>query len=439
VGLFDPVDLHLPADAATVDALHSARLPRAIEQAKRAPWYAGRLDDIDLAKIADPATRREEWAKVPILDKEMLRDVGVERFNDQFLIPDHPPIAEYWRSGGATGVPLFYPRSREDMEWTMVQLCRCWSLIGIAPGDVAQVSFPLGVHPAGHLWARSANTSGAGVMWAGSGANTPSQTQLDLIGVQQPTVWMGMPSYGLHLANLAAARGMDLASGSVRKVLVGAEALSDAKREKLERMWGAEVHDLFGMTEVGIPGGDSLHHEGFHIWTDQFYFEVVDEETGQPVPDGMPGLMLITPLYTNHATPFLRWSSGDIVTISHEHSLQGAFGVFPVMRHAHRTAGFWKVRGININHAELEDLLFSMAQINDFRVVARTADALENLVIEIETGAPENVSGDAVGEIVTTIKRVFELTPDVQVLEQGSLAAIFESSVKAPRFVDERE
>jgi len=434
LSLFGPVDLHVPADAAAIGAIHAERLPRAIAQARRAPWYAGKLDGIDLDRVADPQTRADEWAKVPILDKEMLREVGVDRFNSQFLIPDHPPIAEYWRSGGATGVPLFYPRSQEDMDWTMAQLCRCWALAGARPGDVAHVSFPLGVHPAGHLWARSANACGLGVMWAGSGANTPSHTQLDLIRMQQPTVWMGMPSYGLHLANLAAARGIDLAGGSVRKVLVGAEALSKAKREKLERMWGAEVHDLFGMTEVGIPGGDSVHHEGFHVWSDQFYFEVVDEESGLPVAEGEPGLMLITPLFTNNATPFLRWSSGDIVTISRDHSLDGPFGVFPVMRHAHRTAGFWKVRGININHAELEDLLFSMPDVDDFRIVARTKGALENIVVELESQA-SGVESD----VAAHIKQVFEVTPEVQRLDQGTLAGIFESSVKAPRFVDERE
>ena len=275
-------------------------------------------------------------------------------------------------------------------------------------------------------------------MWAGSGANTPSQTQLELIDIQQPTMWMGMPSYGLHLANMAAAQGIDLAGSRVRKVLVGAEALSDAKREKLERMWGAEVHDLFGMTEVGIPGGDSIRHEGFHIWTDQFLFEVVDEATGLPVAEGEPGLMLITPLFTNNATPFLRWSSGDIVTITHEHSLDGPYGVFPVMRHAHRTAGFWKVRGININHAEMEDLVFRLPAVNDFRVEARTGDALEFVWVGIEVPAGEN-GAQVADDLAAQIKQVFEVSPEIEVLETGTLAAEFETTVKAARFVDRRD
>lgn len=434
MGLFDSLDLKIPASREEIAAVQSARKPLAIENARLAPYYKGKLDHLDVTRLDDA----EEWAKVPIIDKEELRRIGLKAFNANFLICDPGEVAEFWRSGGATGVPLFYPRTREDIEWTFRQLCRCWDLAGAGEDDVVHMSFPLGVHPAGHLWSRSAYHMGAGVLWAGSGANTPSQTQLELIDIQQPTMWMGMPSYGLHLANMAAAQGIDLAGSRVRKVLVGAEALSDAKREKLERMWGAEVHDLFGMTEVGIPGGDSIHHEGFHIWTDQFLFEVVDEETGLPVGEGEPGLMLITPLFTNNATPFLRWSSGDIVTITHEHSLDGPYGVFPVMKHAHRTAGFWKVRGININHAEMEDLVFRIPAVNDFRVEARTGDALEFVWVGIEV--PENADGAQVSDdLAGRIKQVFEVTPEIEVLETGTLAAAFETTVKAARFVDRRE
>jgi phenylacetate-CoA ligase len=433
MGLFDPIDLKVPASRDAIAGIQSERKPIAIERAKRATYYQGKLDHLDVTRLDDP----EEWAKVPIIDKEELRRIGLEAFNKNFLICEPGDVSEFCRSGGATGVPLFYPRTQEDIEWAFIHLCRCWALAGAGKEDVVHMSFPLGVHPAGHLWARSAYHMGTGVMWAGSGANTPSQTQLELINLQQPTMWMGMPSYGLHLANMAAAQGIDLASSRVRKVLVGAEALSDAKREKLERMWGADVHDLFGMTEVGIPGGDSIHHEGFHIWTDQFLFEVVDEDTRLPVPDGTPGLMLITPLFTNNATPFLRWSSGDIVTITHEHSLDGPFGVFPVMRHAHRTAGFWKVRGMNINHAEMEDLVFRVPAVNDFRVEARTGDALEHVWVGIEVSA--DVEGAQVaGELGQQIKAVFEVTAEIEVLETGTLAAEFETTVKAARFVDQR-
>jgi phenylacetate-CoA ligase len=427
------LDLELPSSRAEIARIQSARKPVALAQAKKAPFYRGKLDHVRADRLDDPA----EWAKIPILDKAALRELSPERFMAEFCVAAPGEIAEYWRSGGATGVPLFYPRSFTDMEHMFRQLVRCWICAGAERGDVCHVSFPFGVHPAGQLWARSAPMAGVGVMWAGSGANTPSEVQLELIQRMKPTLWMGMPSYGLHLANLAEARGIDLAAGSVRKVLVGAEALSKAKREKLERMWGAEVNDLFGMTEIGILGADSRVHEGFHIQTDQALFEVVDEKTGLPVPEGQEGLMVVTPFWINNATPFLRWSSGDIVTVRHQTSLDGPFSVFPVMRHAHRTAGFFKIRGVNMNHAEFEDFIFRMPEVNDFKVELVTVADRENLrlMIEVKRGLE---GGGISGKVADAVKTTFEVRPEVEVLPIGTLAREFESSVKAPRFVDKR-
>ena len=426
-------DLRLPKSRREIAEIQRARKPLAVENAKRAGYYRGRLDHIDTGRLDDP----EEWAKIPIVDKEILRGIGVENFEDRFCIAPRGEIAEYWRSGGATGVPLYYPRTHADMENSYLQLCRCWAIAGARDGDLCHMSFPLGVHPAGQLWARTANQSGVGVIWAGSGAGTPSQVQLDLILALGPTVWMGMPSYGLHLANLADNQGIDLAGHTVERVLVGAEALSDAKREKLERAWGAEVNDLFGMTEIGILGADSRHHEGFHVWTDQAVFEVVDEDTGLPVPEGEPGLMVITPLFVNNATPFLRWSSGDIVRMYRESKLDGPFSVFPVMRHAHRTVGFFKVRGVNVNHAEFEDFIFRIPEINDFQVELRNDGGPDifRVAIEVRRGSDAPAVADG---LAGKVRGTFEVRPEIEVLETGTLAAAFESSVKAPRFVDRR-
>ncbi len=427
------VDLRLPTTKADIAAIQRARKPIALRQARKAPFYRGKLDHIDEDRLDVP----EEWAKIQIIDKETLRDVPPERFASEFTVVPRGDIAEYWRSGGATGVPLFYPRSFADMDYALLQLVRCWVCAGVERGDTCHMSFPLGVHPAGQLWARTANSAGVGVLWAGSGANTPSQIQLELIARLKPTLWMGMGSYGLHLANLAEAQGIDLAAGSVRKVLVGAEALSQAKRAKLERMWGAEVNDLFGMTEIGILGADSRVHEGFHIWADQALFEVVDEQSGFPVAEGQEGLLVITPLFLNNATPFLRWSSGDIVTIRDATSLDGPFSVFPVMRHAHRTAGFFKIRGVNMNHAEFVDFMFRMPEVNDFKVELTNDGDREalRLMIELRRGLDAGKTSQTIAEAV---RRTFEVRSDVEVLPVGTLAKEFESSVKAPRFLDKR-
>ena len=143
-----------------------------------------------------------------------------EFYDDFCLPPADDGVAEFWRSGGSTGAPLFYPRSYDDIVAAMTGFARVYDCTGCRRGGRAHLSFPLGIHPVGQMLARAAAAAGIAVNWAGSGTTTPSALQLELIGRLQPTIWMGMSSYGLHLANLAEARGLDLGARSVETLIV---------------------------------------------------------------------------------------------------------------------------------------------------------------------------------------------------------------------------
>jgi phenylacetate-CoA ligase len=310
---------------------------------------------------------------------------------------------------------------------------RAYPLIGATAEDCAHISFPLGVHPVAHLFARAAINQGIGTVWCGAGTNTPSEVQLELIDQLKPTIWLGMASYGLHLANLAETRGFDLKSSSVEKIIVAAEPLSPVKRQKLEQAWGAEVFDHFGMTEAAWVAGEGLGHHGLHVWADQYYVEVVDEKTGEPVPEGEIGSLVVTPLWNNGMTPFLRWSSGDLVSVSSpENPADHPWSIFPVMKHARRTVGFFKVRGVNINHAELEDAMFRDPDVVDFRAEVYNDDDNDvlHLLVEKRAGTPEGT--------VAAIRQAFQVTPRVTLLPRGTIAKEFEAAIKPPRFVDRR-
>jgi len=430
----DDLPLPVPKSRAEVERIQRERKRIAVEHALRAPFWKPKLAGIKLDRLDDPA----EWRKIPILEKDELRKLTSEQFYTEFCIGPQSEICEYWRSGGSTGKPLFYPRTYDDIRHCMVGFARTFECSGTKAGNVAHNSFPLGIHPAGHMWARAARLMGIGTAWAGSGASLPSAQQLELIQALKPTLWMGMSSYGLHLANLAEARGIDLASGSVKRVLCTAEPVSQAKREKIEREWGAEMFDCFGMTECTMMGAESAAHDGFHIWTDLAFIEVLDEKTYEPVPEGTPGLLVVTSLFTNNATPFLRWNAGDIVVYKGEGAADSPYSVFPVLRHAHRTAGFFKVRGVNINHQEFEDFLFGHVAVADFKAEIIATNGLDGLrvSIELKRGAGSEAT---IQELVGRVKATFEVTPEIVVLETGTLAREFEGSVKAPRFADRRE
>jgi phenylacetate-CoA ligase len=416
------MDLHWPSSAEEISRIQTERRRIAVERARLSPFLRKRI----------PAGNAEDiWHRIPLLTKEELRTLAPERFHDEFCIAPRSLAVEYWRSGGATGRPLFYPRSAEDMKWNLMTFERALAIIGATAADCAHISFPLGVHPVAHLYARAAINHGIGTVWCGAGTNTPSETQLELIDHLKPTIWLGMASYGLHLANLAEVKGFDLKNSSVKKIIVAAEPLSPVKRQKLETAWGAEVYDHFGMTEAGFVAGEGLGHNGLHAFTDHWFLEVLDE-AGNPVKEGEVGSLAMTALWSNTMTPFLRWSSGDLVSMSRSTSSGNPWDVFPILHHARRTVGFFKVRGVNINHSDLEDALFRETDVVDFRAEVYNEGANDILHLHVE------LRGGDEQKIYEMMKKTFQVTPKISLLPRGTIAKEFESSVKAPRFVDKR-
>ncbi len=429
--------LPFPKSREDIARIQSERKRNAFELAKNAPWYRGKLDHIDPRRLDD----KDMWERIPILDKDVLRKFSHAEFLQALCIVPQNKIAEYWRSGGSTGQPVFYPRTKDDLRYGELSWARSFPCIGIEPGELCHISFPLGIHPAGQVWARSSRLVDVGMVWVGAGNAYPSIAQLELIQNLQPGVFIGMSSFALHLANLAEAKGIDLAASSVRKLVCSAETLSAAKREKLSRMWGAEVFDVFGMSEAGLMGAETSAHDGIHIWTDMYFIEVVDAETGRSLPEGEVGALCVTPLWTNHATPFLRWNSGDLVSYVSRSSGSGSFAdLFPMIRHANRTTGFFKVRGVNVNHADFEDFMFRNPDVLDFQAILETEPSTgrEGIRVLIEVGS--TVDPDAVcSRVGSTVKETFEISPLVEALKRGTLATEFERSLKAPRFVDRRQ
>lgn len=427
-------DLPFPARSREdIAVIQRVRKKIAVHRARKSKFFRDRLSGIDVERLDEA----DEWRRIPILTKDELREIPPERFLDDFCIAGQDRIVEYWRSGGATGQPLFYPRSGEDLSYGMEGFRRLWRAAGCTADDVAHISFPMGIHPVGHLYARTAEELGIGTVWAGAGNNTPSEMQLELIRTLKPTVWAGMASYGLQLAQLAERIGFDLAGSSIRTFLTAADPVSPGKRERIERAWGAELFDQFGCTEGSAMGSESERHDGLHFWTDLFHVEVVDEATGDPVPEGEMGVLVMTPLWNNTVTPFLRWNTGDYVTWVERGATDGPLSVFPVIRHAARTAGFFKVRGINVNQADIEDFMHRQDGVSDFKIEAvetGTLDALR-LSIELRRGAE---SADETERLIRAVKTTFELTPEVMVLEPGTLEREFAGQVKQVRFIDQR-
>ena len=159
--------LQLPKSRAEIQKIQSERKRVALERALRSPFWKKRLPDkVKKEKLDDP----EVWRSIPILDKDTLRSLSDEQFYREFCIEAPEGVQEYWRSGGVTGTPLFYPRSFRDMEYGLLAFARTYDCAGAGRGDRAHVSFPMGIHPVGQVFSRCAASRGITVNWAGSGA-----------------------------------------------------------------------------------------------------------------------------------------------------------------------------------------------------------------------------------------------------------------------------
>ena len=150
------MNLHWPVSQSDIARIQSERKRRAVELAARAPLFRDRLKGIDLDRLDDP----EVWARIPLLTKDQLRQIPADRFHEEFCVAPRSEVVEYWRSGGVTGRPLFYPRSAVDMEYSIMCFRRAFVVVGATEQDFVHVSFPLGIHPVAHLYARAGEDLG---------------------------------------------------------------------------------------------------------------------------------------------------------------------------------------------------------------------------------------------------------------------------------------
>ena len=129
---------------------------------------------------------------------------------------------------------------------------------------------------------------------------------------------------------------------------------------------------------------ESEQHDGLHVWTDMFDIEVIDPDTREPVAEGESGILVMTPYWNNESTPFLRWETGDYVSWFSRGATTGKLAIYPMIRHGARTAGFFKVRGVNINHADFEDFMNRELDVTDFKVEIVETSGLDAMRVSLE-------------------------------------------------------
>jgi phenylacetate-CoA ligase len=248
-------------------------------------------------------------------------------------------------SGGTTGLPrpmLYCPQDRETMA---ILGGRRFALHGIRPGDMVLVTYSLGLGNGGMapreaLW----RYTGAVPVMTGSGANTPTRRQIEIVKAWGVQAILGFPSYLRHMALVARDEmGIDPRGLGVR--LLGTHLGMDNRRQ-LEELWNAPAFDMYGTHESGMLAAECRHQSGMHVQEDAFILEIADPETGELLPDGEKGTVYITTLY-KYGAPQIRFNVNDLSAFRTDACPCGG-----TMRRLERIFGrndnMIKLRGVNV-------------------------------------------------------------------------------------------
>lgn len=415
------IDLDIPETVPGLMNVQTMRQINAVLQAQAAPFYAGKLDRLDIENVA----RQEEWTKIPLLDTDTLRAMGQGRFMDEFCIAPRAQISDFWQAGS-----LHYPRTQRDITYAMIGVKRALVLAGFTAADIAHLSLPLGAQGAGQMLGRGGSDIDIGMIFAGTRATTHSVDQLDMIAALQPTGWIGDADYGIQLGHLAEAHRRDLPGAGVARILTSGAALPDLKRRCLSRLWGAEVRDCWFLPEMMMLGCEDTDCYGFRLWSDYCYAEILDENSLEPVGEGQPGLLVLSALVTNAATPFLRWNTGQIATLrSRKGGGKSPFDVFPLIQ-PQAPPRIVSVAGKPINIDALEGVLLKADEVMDYRL--RVDPAGVEADIQLVPGAERGI---ITKRVVEMLYRAVGITVAVQVCKTDEIARAIEAGDDAARLV----
>ncbi len=370
----------------------------------RVPVMADRL-----AGLPDPTTL-DDLRRYPFLRKADLRD----NYPFGLFANERHELARIHASSGTSGKPTVVGYTREDLDVWADCVARCLRGAGIEPGWLLHNGYGYGLFTGGLGLQLGAEAAGIGVVPV-SGGNT--DRQLTLLHDFAPESICCTPSYAMTLAE----RLGDSAAGcSLRVGVLGAEPWTEQMRHSIEAALGIIAVNIYGLSEVIGPGVscETADRDGLVIMEDHFLPEVVDAETGEPVPDGDVGVLVLTSL-TKQAFPVLRYWTGDLCSITREPAPCGR-------THARMSALVGRaddmliIRGVNVYPSQVEHALLSVDGASPhFQLVVTRDGTLDQLAIRVE---PEADAADALADrVAAAMQSALGLSVSVAVEPPGTV------------------
>jgi phenylacetate-CoA ligase len=398
---------------------HVALFRSRLEGRGLSPADIGSLDDI---------------ASLPFTTKADLRDT----YPYGLFASPMKDIVRLHASSGTTGKPIVVAYTQEDIAvWTSV-LVRCFAGCGLHRGDIMQIAYGYGLFTGGLGAHYGAEGLGATVVPASGGH---ADRQIMLMKDFGVTAMCCTPTYFLHLIDRAAEMGIDLRELPLRAGIFGAEPWTQSMRQHIEKMSGIEAFDIYGLSEIIGPGVgcECRQHEGLHIFEDHFYPEIVDPETGQVLPDGCEGELVLTTL-SKQAMPMIRYRTRDITRLLAEPCACGRT-LRRIARIGRRSDDMLIVRGVNVFPSQIETaLLQTEGTLPHYQIILTRVQGLDQLEVQVEV--TPHMFNDKIGalqelhnKLQSSLDRVLGIRVRVALVEAHTIER---SEGKAKRVIDRR-
>lgn len=370
----------------------------------------------------------EEFLRLPFSSKQDLRDaypLGLAAVPEEQIVRIHS-------SSGTTGTPVIVPYTQKDVDDWATQFARCYEYAGVTPLDRVQITPGYGLWTAGIGFQAGAERLGAMAIPMGPG-NT--EKQLQFMVDMQSTVLTATASYALLLAEEIEKRGLR-DKIHLKKLITGSERSGEKIRKRICDSLGVEFYDIYGLTEVYGPGiGINCQYgHGMHIWSDYVYVEIIDPETGAPVPDGEWGEIVLTTLVKEGA-PLIRFRTHDISRIIPGHCACGHDEHPRIDTLTGRSDDMMKIHGVNVFPAQIEEVLATFPQLSsEYQIRLSHLEGRDTMRLYVETDGTQNFL-ELADAVAHECRNRIGFTPLVKVVELGVLPR---SEKKTRRVFDER-
>jgi phenylacetate-CoA ligase len=357
----------------------------------------------------------EDLRQLPFTVKSDLRD----HYPFGMFARPRESLARLHASSGTTGKPTVVGYTRDDLLSWAELMARSMACAGVRAGDVVHNAYGYGLFTGGLGAHYGAERLGATVVPMSGGA---TERQVLLIQDFGARVLCSTPSYALNIAEVAEREGVDLRTSRLEIGLFGAEPWSEAMRREIEARLGLKAIDLYGLSEIMGPGVavECEAQDGLHGWEDHFLFEVIDPETGRPVPEGEAGELVITTL-TKQALPMIRYRTRDITRATAARCACGRSHL-RLQRITGRNDDMLIIRGVNVYPSQIEAVLIGLPGIAPhYQLVVERRGSLDELTVEIEAASLEFAGAELESRARHQIKSMIGVTASVVAKKPGEV------------------